>query len=200
MDGRYLFISQRSIAEVFVSMQCPLLSTAGWIPLRVTAGPDGPLSQNRTVARASFLTIVGGAVLAILLSGCSTFDQAVGTYQTDLGRAPAQQQLESAVRTHLSSFGFQVRTQNPNNVETEWRTRSASGTVSGDGVQRVRDRARVQYRQRARSYYTASMRVEFEAFRNGRWSPFPVPEDVADEYEKIQERIQSELQNYMTQN
>lgn len=200
MDGRYLFISQCSIAEVFVSMQCPLLSKAGWIPLRVTAGPDGPLSRNRTVVGASVRRVVAGAMLAILLGGCSTFDQAVGTYQTDLGRAPAQQQLESAVRTHLSSFGFQVRTQNPNNVETEWRTRSVSGDLIGDGVQRVRDRATVQYRQRARSYYTASMRVEFEAFRNGRWSPSPVPDDVADEYEKIQDRIRSELQNYMTQN
>jgi hypothetical protein len=181
-------------------MQCPLLANAQWISFRFTVGPDDPLSRGRTALEASFLTIVGGAVLVLLLGGCSTFDQAVGTYQTDLGRAPAQQQLESAVRTHLSSFGFQVRTQNPNNAETEWRTRSVTENLIGDGVQRVRDRATVQYRQRARSYYTASMRVEFEAFRNGRWSPFPVPEDVANEYEKIQERIQSELQNYMTQN
>jgi len=165
---------------------------------RRAAGPQGSPAMWARLRRRLDVAICGIA-LAILVCGCSSFEQAVGTYRTDLGRAPTQQQLESAVRTHLSTFGFQVRAQNPNEVETEWRTRSAGGMLEG-GPERIRDRATIQYRQRAQSYYTASMRVQFESFRNGQWSPSAVPEEVKDEYEKIQDRIRSELQNYMTQN
>lgn len=147
----------------------------------------------------SFLLVFLLSVLVVSLSGCAQFERTSGIYQSDLGRAPTSDLLIRAVRDELQSFGFQIQEVSGNQLRTDWRERSPDASMGLPGVTRVRDLARVTYSTRGQSFATARMRMQFQVMQNGQWKAADVPSSIKDEYRRLEDDVEQELERYMTQ-
>ena len=133
--------------------------------------------------------------------GCTSSQPAGGLYRADLGRAPDRELLVDIIGGVLQSYGYQIRSDSPTVLETEWRTRTATPTEYPTGVARVRDRARIFISRRGRDHFVARMTVEHEVVNNaGRWVRLDPSERTREQYAEIETQIVDRLQQYMTQN
>ena len=152
------------------------------------------MNVRRLVNRLLAASLMG---CVLVLLGCGGGGRVL--YQSDLGRAPAEEILLGVAESVLQSHGFQRQLATTRFIETQWRLLGTRDELYRTGGNH-RDRARVEVSPRGTGLFVGRLVMVHEVeMEDGSWVEQPPPQELEAEYVLIRQEVLQRLTRYMDQ-